>query len=190
MAFGYFDGAYFDQVIFDYVLAIIEKLSSDTGSGVDIVLNFLASLTKADSGVGVDTILNYLASLVRADVGSGVEHILDRALMLGEIGTGIEAILALLGKTTSDSGICSLENSYLHILEGIKDSHETGSGVDISTLTILHQRSDTGLGTEQVISRALYAKEYPEITCSVPRPVSDLWWRAVKVEISTPLPVS
>jgi len=127
----------------DYT-AVTEKTSSDTGSGAD------AKKTG-----------NPLATMSKSDTGSGAEAIPARGIFLPEAGSGIDTILNLLGKTSSDVGTCSLENSYLHILAGVKSSSDSGSGVDASSLEALFQRAETGAGVEAVIARAIYSKEFP-----------------------------
>lgn len=124
----------------DYV-GVTEKSSSDTGSGADAILNFLAILTGAETG-------------------SGVEALIGRAIVLAETGSGVETVLALLGKVVSDTG-SGAENSYVHILEGVKESSDTGSGAEASTLAAVLEGSDVGEGVEAIVARALYAKEYP-----------------------------
>jgi len=140
--------------------AVAPQSIGETGSGIDALTALFGILAQSDTGLGTDAKLALAVALIKADAGSGIESILGRALVLVQAGIGED--LSHLVKTLllSDTGSAA-ENSYLHILEGVKDSHETGSGVDTSTLTALFQQIETGLGAEAVVARALYAKEYP-----------------------------
>ena len=140
---------------------VTPKTSSDTGSGVEAKKtgNPLATLSRSETGSGVEGMP--ARGITLPDAGSGVEHILDRALVLiSESGSGLDTVLSLLGKLRHETG-SGVENSYLHILEGVKDSHETGSGAEASSLAALLQKSDSGSGVDEVITRAVHAKEYP-----------------------------
>ena len=138
--------------------------SEEWEAAVVAVYPALEVVKGAETGSGVDAKAtgNPIATLTKSETGSGAEGLLDRDLVLiSESGTGLDTILALLGKKTGDTGTCSLENSYLHILESVKSSSDSGSGADISSLEALLQRDETGVGVEAVVARALYAKEYP-----------------------------
>jgi hypothetical protein len=159
-------------------LDITAKTSSETGSGADAKTAYpTASHSRADTGAGAD-LSALLAALLGAETGSGIEALLNRAIALAEIASGIEnllnrdlaagdegigADLAALVKTIlcAETGTV-FENSYLHILEGVKTSSDTGAGDDISTeLAVAHLLSDTGTAIDAVIARALFAQEYP-----------------------------
>lgn len=154
-------------------------LRAETGSGADakITGNPYVYISKSETGSGAESLpaRNFLLS----QSGAGVESLISRFINALEIasgldvakgffekfvfetGSGLDIARGFFDKFASEVGICSLENSYLHILENWKESHETGTGVDASTLAILHQRVETGSGIEAVIARALYAQEYP-----------------------------
>jgi hypothetical protein len=115
----------------DYT-AVTEKASSDSGSGSDAKVsgNPLASLSKSDSGSGAEDTPTHEATLVAAETGSGME-----------------AILSLVGKLASDTG-SAVENSYRNIVEGAKDSSDTGSGTEMSSLIAEFEQIDSGSGIE------------------------------------------
>lgn len=129
----------------------------ETGSGSELS-TLLATLARSDIGAGVEG-LTLLALFLLSDTGAGVDSLASRIFSASEVGSGLESILSLLGKIASDAGTCSLENSYLHIIEGFKQSHETGTGVDASILRVLFGLHETGTGLETVIARALFTKE-------------------------------
>jgi len=83
----------------------------------------------------------------------------DEEKTSSDTGSGVESLLSLLGKTSSDTGTCSLENSYLHILEAVKSSLDTGTGVESSIKGFISHEDGSGL--DAVIARALFGKEYP-----------------------------
>ncbi|MBA7473848.1 hypothetical protein ES707_09193 [subsurface metagenome] len=143
----------------DSPVAIAPLSEGDAGGGVDAFSALLGILSRSDTGLGTDARLALVAALIKADVGSGIEHILDRDLVIEEVGTGLDVILSILGKTASDSGICSLENTYIHIYEGIIKSVDDGEGLDASTLTTLLQRAETGIGADVPASRVLYTRD-------------------------------
>lgn len=150
----------------------------ESGSGLDALYALLAALTKADVGSGVDARLSFLVALAQADTGTGADSLLNRFLTLIDSGSGADLVLArLILALQTSSGVdlshlfkelfwasdvgTGAENSYLHILVGVKSSSDIGSGVDASTLAALLQRDEAGAGVEAVVARALYAKEYP-----------------------------
>ena len=134
------------------------KTSSDSGSGAE-VSSLAATLVQSETGVGTDAQTALLAAIIHADSGVGVEALGDRAITLVEAAVGAE--ITSLARTLFDSAVGS-ENSYLKILEGVKTSSDSGSGVDASAaMVVSHLRSDTGAATETVVSRALFAREYP-----------------------------
>lgn len=140
--------------------AVAPQSAGETGSGVDALTALFGILARSDTGLGADAKLSLAVALIKADAGSGVEHILDRALVLLQAGTGVDVSHLVKTLLLSDSG-SAVENSYLHILEGVKSSSDTGSGADSSALSALFQRDEAGAGAEQVIARAIFAKEYP-----------------------------
>lgn len=126
------------------VIEFEAKTGSDIGAGADVKVAYPAvSHSRGEAGIG-------------ADAFSG-----NRSSAAADVGSGLDAILSLLGKMVTDAGVCSLENSYLQILTNVRESHETGGGVDASALSVLFAQVDTGAGLEAVIARALYAQEYP-----------------------------
>jgi hypothetical protein len=94
---------------------------SETGSGADVLTDLLAVLTgsdigsgaeqsllsfllsSSDSGAGAEALSSLLAELTNSDTGAGVESLLDRDIVLGDIGEGLDAILTYL-RTLADSG--------------------------------------------------------------------------------------
>jgi hypothetical protein len=144
----------------DSTNALLAALSgNDTGEGEEAQKD-LAPQSEGDSGSGADTILSRLISTMH-DLGSGSDVLLSRLIGALESGAGIDTARGDLEKFSSDAGASILENSYLRILEGVKDSHDTGSGVESSSLLGEHTDSDTGSGVEAVMARLLYARELP-----------------------------
>ncbi len=123
----------------DYI-SITVKTGSDTGAGADAKAsdNPQASLSKSDSGSGAESTPTETATLAGAESGSGVD-----------------ALLSLLGKLVSDAG-SSAENSYLDIIVGVKSSSDVGSGTDASSLLAEFERDDTGEGIEALLARLLH----------------------------------
>ena len=133
------------------------KTSSDSGSGAE-VSSLAAAFIQSETGVGTDAQTALLAAIIKADSGVGVEALGDRAIALVEAGVGAE--ITSLARAVFDSAV-GTENSYLKILEGVKTSSDSGSGVEASEMLVSHLRSDTGAATETVVFRALFAREYP-----------------------------
>jgi len=134
------------------------KTASETGSGSDLS-SLLAALLRTETGSGTESLLNRAITL--AEIAAGIEGILDRDIALGDAGIGAD--LAALVKTIlcAETGT-AFENSYLHILEGVKTSSDTGAGDDVSSsLAVAHLLSDTGSAIDTLIARALFAQEYP-----------------------------
>lgn len=150
-----------EAIIGDIPPAVTEKTSSDIGSGADAKKTGepLATYARSETGSGADAFSGN-RGFILAQAGSGVEALIGRAIVLAETGSGLDTLLSLLGKLRHDTG-SGVENSYLHILAGVKSSSDTGSGAEVSALEALFQRGDVGIGVEQVIARALFAKEYP-----------------------------
>jgi hypothetical protein len=133
-------------------------LRAETGTGADLSALLVAFLG-AETGAGVEALLNRAITL--AEIAAGIEGILDRDIALGDIGIGAD--LAALVKTIlcAETGT-AFENSYLHILEGVKTSSDAGIGDDVSSsLAVAHLLSDTGSAIDALIARALFAQEYP-----------------------------
>lgn len=64
---------------------------TETGSGVDALTSMLAQVIKSDSGSGVDALTSLVASLIKSDTGLGVEQIELSALILAtDLGVGVE----------------------------------------------------------------------------------------------------
>ena len=133
---------------------------SDSGAGSDVLTGLLALFLLSESGAGVESIP--LRNFLINESGAGVETLGERILSALDTGIAVDIARAFLEKYSSDAGICSLENSYLKILESVKESSDTGSGVDASAaLQALFELSDSGSGLDAVIARALYSREYP-----------------------------
>ena len=139
---------------------LAEYIKEDSGSGSELA-RLISQFVSGDSGTGTDNLLTLLISLLVSETGSGIDTVVARFINALDSGVGIGTIVSLLGKTASDSGICSIENSYLHILEGVKKSSDSGSGSDSSALKAQFLQSEIGVGVEAVISRFIYTRELP-----------------------------
>ena len=147
-------GSGVDALVSGNPLAIHAK--SDTGAGTDAVPsgNPLATLIKSDAGAGVDAKAsgNPLAAIVRSETGAGADVILARLLGFTDQGAGTEAISDLLAtflKTDSGTGVDAIT-----MVSNIIYSSDLGTGVDALTALLGEIiRSDSGLGTESLGSR-------------------------------------
>lgn len=124
----------------DYTSAITEKTSSDSGSASDIKVsgNPLASFSQSDGGNGTEDTPAQEATLVGSETGSGME-----------------AVLNLLGKLVSEAGV-GAENSYREIVEGAVSSSDIGSGAEVSSLLAEFEQDETGEGAEALLTRLLH----------------------------------
>jgi hypothetical protein len=142
----------------DLAALLAAHLRAETGAGSELSA-LLAALLGAETGSGIEALLNRAIAL--AEIASGIENLLNRDITLGDIGIGAD--LAALVKTIlcAETGT-AFENSYLHIIEGLKYSSDSGAGDDVLTsLAVAHLLSDTGAGIDAIIARALFAQEYP-----------------------------
>lgn len=85
---------------------------------------------EGEDGNGVESLVALLAAIAKSDTGAGVESILDRDLVIGESGSGVDAVIELLATLVAEA--------------------ESGVGVDVSTLLAELARSESGLGAEAV----------------------------------------
>jgi len=163
-----FDKVYFDQVGFD-VAAVTAKTSSDTGSGADAKVSYLASFFRSEVGSGIEALIGRAIAL--AELGSGIEHILDRALVLTDLGSGLDSTQQ--EKASSDSGVGSdailglLDRVFTEYGYGVDVSKfgdrpvlasEVGSGIESSLLRMLGEpkySSDAGIGAESSLQAYL-----------------------------------
>ena len=118
---------------------ITEKTSSDSGSGSDVKTSGspLASLSKSDSGSAAEGAPAQEATLTGTETGSG-----------------IEAILSLLGKLASEAG-SGAENSYVAIITCARESCDGGAGADTSSLLAEFEQDEAGSAVESLLSRLL-----------------------------------
>ncbi len=175
----------FFVVGYSTAVTIVEKSSSDTGSGAE-ASSPKATLSKADSGGGVEALLSRVLGV--AETGSGAEagNLLVTLVAIGETGSGAEFASKAFSSADSGSGIESLSRRLLatseigtgtetllsrllrHTDSGLgADASltllatlaraETGSGVDIfiSLITAALATSDTGLGIDKLLGRGI-----------------------------------
>jgi hypothetical protein len=123
----------------DYT-AITEKTSSDSGSGSEAKVSGspLVSLSQSDGGSGVESTPAQEATLVGSETGSG-----------------LEAILKMLGKLVSDAG-SGAEDSQITIITASKSSSDTGAGTEAASLLAEFGRDETGEGVEALLARLLH----------------------------------
>jgi len=175
----------FFVVGYSKAVTIVEKSSSDTGSGSE-ASSPKATLSKADSGGGVEALLSrvlgiaemgsgaeasslLVALVATAETGSGAEFA-SKAFSSAESASGAESLVARL-LVTSETGIGAetlLSRLLRHTDSGLgADASlallatlaraETGSGVDvfISLITAALASSDTGSGIDKLLDRAI-----------------------------------
>ncbi len=66
-----------------------------------------------------------------------------------------------MGKTSSDYGPATIENSILHTIETVLVRHDTGTGTDASKMTASLWGSDSGSALDIIIARLIQAAEPP-----------------------------
>ncbi len=114
----------------------------DSGAGSDGVISLLAAIAGSDSGAGFPLASTVAALLAAAESASGIEQLLEKKLAASQGGSGIDS-LSDLWKGTEDKAMVRGDN---------------GSGAEL-----VHDRviflPDTGLATEAIIGRALFARE-------------------------------
>lgn len=114
----------------------------DSGAGSDGVISLLAAIAGSDSGTGFPLASTVAALLAAAESASGIEQLLEKKLAASQGGSGIDS-LSDLWKGTEDKAMVRGDN---------------GSGAEL-----VHDRVifllDTGLATEAIIGRALFARE-------------------------------
>jgi len=123
---------------------------AEIGSGTEVSMLLATLIATAETGAGSEFASKAFSS---ADSGSGVESLLTRLLATSEIGTGTETLLSRLLRHT-DSGLGA--DASLTLLATLARA-ETGSGVDIfiSLITAALATSDTGLGIDKLLGRAI-----------------------------------
>ena len=114
----------------------------DSGAGGDGVISLLTAIAGSDSGAGFPLASTVAALLAAAESASGIEQLLEKKLAASQGGSGIDS-LSDLWKGTEDKAMVRGDN---------------GSGAEL-----VHDRviflPDTGLATEAIIGRALFARE-------------------------------
>jgi len=130
-------------------------LSSESGSGLEVVAQFLRFLN--DAGSASEALSIIAAAIIKADVGSGGEEINISATLLAQIetATGIDASTLLAAFLKAETGSGTEELSQ--IITSIQGS-DLGSGLEtfISLLAnIWLYLGDSGVGTEQILDRAM-----------------------------------
>jgi hypothetical protein len=130
-------------------------LSSESGSGLEVVAQFLRFLN--DAGSASEALSIIAAAIIKADVGSGGEEINISATLLAQIetATGIDASTLLAAFLKAETGSGTEELSQ--IITSIQGS-DLGSGLEtfVSLLAnIWLYLGDSGVGTEQILDRAM-----------------------------------
>ncbi|UCC90668.1 MAG: hypothetical protein JSW24_00395 [Dehalococcoidia bacterium] len=120
-------------------VTLVEKSSSDTGSGSE-VSSPIATLSKADSGSGIEALLSRVLGVAEAGSGAEVCTLLATLVATGEAGAGVEFASKAFSSTDSGSGIESLVTRLLA-------TSETGTGTE-NLLSRLLRHTDSGLGAD------------------------------------------
>jgi hypothetical protein len=135
-------GDYNTDLIYELDEAVvIEKTSSDTGSGLESLGDRIFGAV--DGGSGVEA-LSLLAELIKADGGSGLDALVE--------------LIQLIEKLSSDagSGIDALTALDVALIES-----DTASGLDFALLSASLLAADLGLGLDEVtaLAKALLATD-------------------------------
>jgi len=136
-------------------------ISAETGVGSSILQSLIASHQTVDSGAGGDGVISLLAAIAGSDSGAGfpLSSTVAALLAAAESGSGIEQLLARrLAASQGGSGIDSLSDLWKGTEDKAMVRGDNGSGAEL-----VHDRviflPDTGLATEAIIGRALFARE-------------------------------
>ncbi len=127
---------------------IVTLTKTDTGLGVDTLTALAALITKVDTGVGVDILITLLAKLSKVDTGSGIDLILSKVFGSTDYGIGVDLILS---KTFAviDSGIGI--DALVSLLAKLSKV-DTGSGIDLISSRAF-DLADSGIGLDFVLSK-------------------------------------
>jgi len=136
-------------------------ISAETGVGISIIQSLITSHQTVDSGAGSDGLISLLAAIAGGDSGAGfpLSSTVAALLAAAESGSGIEQLLARrLATSQGGSGIDSLSDLWKGTGDKAMVRGDNGSGAEL-----VHDRviflPDTGLATEAIIGRALFARE-------------------------------
>jgi len=139
--------------------SVIEKTSSDTGSGSEASAPTAAQV-RTETGSGSDVLAQAQAILNRAEAGGGADTLVGSAaaLVRGEAGSGgeLSSLLAALAAAENGSG------TDAGVLAALFTLAETSSGVDASeSLEQFLEKlgSDTGSGIEALLGRGVFLAE-------------------------------
>ena len=153
-------------------ILIAAILATETGAGVehfirvivgDIVESLLAEHVRSETGSGVDAILElwHATQKYGTDSGAGVEAVLSRAIVIAETGAGAEEALiqAILEATETGAGLDAVISLIQDVLNKYAD--DVGAGVDakVGYPGVVHTRADAGSGAEAILDRALVIQE-------------------------------
>ena len=137
-------------ITWDGRFGVVEKYSSETGVGMESIIEQLASFIEAETGSGIDAEGERKAILIQTETGTGAEEEIV-GLKDSEVGNGIGAISDLLGEL-EDSEVGSGIGAISDLLGELEDS-EVGSGIGaISDLLGELEDSDLGVGIDSLRS--------------------------------------
>ena len=138
---GYIEVTTCDFFVVGYSTAvtIVEKSSSDTGSGAE-ASSPIATLSKTDSGGGVEALLSRVLGVAEAGSGAEAGMLLATLIGTGETGSGAEFATKLFSSADSGSGAESL-------LTRLLATSEIGTGAETLLSRLLHH-ADSGLATD------------------------------------------
>ncbi len=136
-------------------------ISAETGVGISILQSLITSHQTVDSGAGSDDVISLLAAIAGSDSGAGfpLSSTVAALLAAAESGSGIEQLLEKkLAASQGGSGIDSLSDLWKGTGDKAMVRGDNGGGAEL-----VHDRviflPDTGLATEAIIGRALFARE-------------------------------
>ncbi len=160
-------GAGFQPKLVVTYSSTIEKISSETGSGAEVITsgNPIVVTSGAEAGSGLESLGS--RDLGQIETGSGLESLGSRDLGQIETGSGLESLESRdLGQTEAGSGLESLGSRDLGQIEtgsglesvGSRDFGQTeaGSGLDISSLLAAFTGYDIGSGMEAALKIAAF----------------------------------
>jgi hypothetical protein len=139
-----------------FMLDIIEKTSSDTGTGVDADSGILASLSQSDTGSGIEALSDLMAAIVNAETGVGVDAILESlaSRVESETGIGVDVLVSILkaiAKYSSDVGV-----GVDAITECLAELIQSEQGVGVEALgSRVFGSLDEGVGVDEILELAL-----------------------------------
>lgn len=139
-----------------FMLDIIEKTSSDTGTGVDVDSGISASLSQSDTGSGIEALSNLMVAIVNAETGAGVDAILKSlsSRVESETGVGVDILVSILkaiAKYSSDVGV-----GVDAITECLAELIQSDQGTGVEALgSRVFGSEDEGLGVDEILELAL-----------------------------------